>query len=183
MPGLSISEEVKIVAMLARGDTYEGISANAGFPVSTVTVGKVKKRNKDNLDLIAKKTLAKEEADAAAIKNKANKLISSRLDKADNHAKLIEKLEADYINGDLNYKEYYHARKTMKDTSLPELVIVSKEMHHQTSAETTPPANQQDIATLISAIKSGDEVKLNQIIFNGGQDDIGDSPITQLSPT
>lgn len=165
---LSITEEAKIVALLARGDTYDQIQAQMERSVAKMTIGRVKKRNKGTLDMISAKAMQKAEADAASIKNKANTLISTRLDRADKFDKLIEKLESDYVDGNITYKEYREERRKLKDVTLPELVIVSKEMHHQTSAEPTPPANQQDIATLIAAIKSGDEVKLNQIIFNGG---------------
>lgn len=177
---LSIAEEARVVALLARGDTQKQIQDHMQEEmqrhVAFMTIGRVKKRNKGTLDMIAAKALQKAEADAASIKNKANSLISSRLDKADRFDKLIEKLETDYSEGTITYKEYVAERRKLKETTLPELVTVSKEMHHQTNAEPTPPASPQDISTLIAAIKSGDEVKLNQIIFNGDKNGNSEPP-------
>lgn len=179
---LSISEETKIVALLARGDKHKDIIKQLDEPVTLVTIGKIKKRNMGNLQILAQKSLQKEEADALAIKNKANAHIKQRLDSDDTALKLLEKANQQYLNDDISMSEYAHLMKLIKTATIQELVSISKEMHAQSVTEEAPPSSAQDIAALVAAIKSGDEVQLNQIIFKGDNNGIGQPPIEPSEP-
>lgn len=167
-------EEIRIVALLARGDTYIGIreqiAEEFGRHLSDMTIRKVKKRNKDNLKLIKERIVAKEAYRAENIRDKANNLINARLTQADHDVNVLQQAYDDYVNGNMDYKEYMALTRRYQMVSLPELVSVSKEMHQQNKdeeAETKAPAKDLDI--LAKALQTGDEVVLNQIIFKGKQ--------------
>jgi superfamily II RNA helicase len=175
---LSIAEETKIVALLARGDTYQQIQAafEGLRKLNEKTIRKVKIRNKENLDLIKERQLQREEADALAIKQKANKLISRRLDQSDHDAEALVKANEDFAKGTINYKEWQTLVAKLKPTSLPELVSVSREMHNQSSTETPPQTPHKDLQALVAAIRSGDEVRLSEMVFKGKSDDLSPAP-------
>jgi transposase len=162
--GLSIEQETKIVMLLARGDEYKEIMKQVDVSINTIT--KVKNRNKANLALIAEKVMEKTADDAADIKQKANKLISKRLDKADTAQQLLEKAQQDFMDDKITYKEFADALRRIKEIGINELVTVSKEMHNQSSKGDEPPASSKDLATLAAALKSGDTLKITQAVFS-----------------
>lgn len=82
---LSVAEETKIVALLARGDTRDEIIQALDRPVSKETITAVKKRNQDNLAIIKTKQLEVEASNALAIKQKANDKIKQQLDNDEIH--------------------------------------------------------------------------------------------------
>lgn len=165
--GLSIVDETKIVMLLARGDTYEQIQAQVD--VSAPTIGTVKKRNKENLELIKSKLTEQAAEDALGIKHKANKLISKRLDKADSAQQLLEKAQQDFLDDKISYKELADALRRFKEIGITELVTVSKEMHAQSNKADNPPSSPKDLQELAAAIASGDEVRITQATFNPKQ--------------
>lgn len=167
---IPVADEVKIVAYLARGETYASIR-NLMAPtlpgISDSLIVRVKQRNKANLDVLTTKLEEIEVNEAQSIKQNANKLLKGKLRKAEKEDAIKEKLHDDYLAGELEAREYYDALKLVGTTSIPELVIVSKEMHQQTKFEPdTPPSSPRDLDALREAIKNGDEVALQQIIFN-----------------
>lgn len=186
MAGLSIIEETKIVALMARGDNYTEIQKelmdSLGKHVSKVTLSKVRARNKENLALIAQRVMEKEEADALAIKNKANNIIKKKLDSEDKTEAIITKAKADYLDGEITIKEYMEVVKFHRPTGLTELVGVSKEMHNQAGTVPDKPVSSEDMAKLAAAIQSGDEVTLNQMVFKRGQPSDTEESSIQPSP-
>lgn len=165
---LTIEEETKIVALLARGDTQESIEKEIG--ISQQTVSAVKKRNKENLAIISQKMLAKATEDALSIKQDANAKISHRLKRDDKAAQILDKAYDQYLNEEIDLKQFTEAARRIKELSINELVSVSKAMHDQSTAEEKPPATQSDLAALAMAIRSGDEVKITQAVFNAQSD-------------
>jgi hypothetical protein len=168
--GLTIQEETRIVALLARGDTHAQIQEQMAREFRGVhmrTIAAVKKRNKENFDIIRARLLEKQEHDASALKEKANKMISKKLDIEDKKLEIIQRAREDYLNGAISLKELTEILKRHRETTLTELVSVSKEMHNQSSEDPdSKPDAQKDLSDLVNAIRSGDEVKLQQIIFN-----------------
>jgi hypothetical protein len=168
---LSTAEELKIVALLARGDTYEEIrnyfKENNWRVPNNATILNVKNRNKENLDLIKVRILEKEAEDAVAIKKKANSLLKKRLDRNELETEVLTKASQQFADGEIDAKEFSDIKKRVKEISVVELVAVSREMHTQSKAtdeiQNTAP---KDLSELVKAIKSGDEIKLQQIIFN-----------------
>lgn len=162
---LSLETETRIVALLARGDEQKSIAQETG--VNQNTVGRVKLRNKENLEIIKQQLLVKAAEDADSIKQKANTKLSRKLDRDDKVVEIIDKAHEDYLEGEISIKEYSEILRKVKELSVGELVQVSKEMHNQTTAIEKPPATQADLAYLAAAIASGDEVKITQAVFNG----------------
>jgi len=169
---LTVEEETRIVAMLARGDSIIQVQeamARDFRPVNANTVSKVRARNKDNFEIIKARFLEKHESNERAIKEKANKIINKKLDSEEKKTEIIDKARSDYLNEVIDLKEYTEILRRHKETTLTELVTVSKEMHHQSVEDPDKPSDKKDISDLVDAIRSGDEVKLQQIIFNEKQ--------------
>lgn len=170
---LTIEEEVKIVALLARGDTAEEIQRimkQDHRAVSKNAVYAVKKRNKPNLDMIRAKLLEKETSDALANKQNANLVISKRLKREDKSADVVNRAQQDYLAGLIKLEDLVDITKRFKETSLTELVSVSKEMHNQSKEEDTKAPEARDLSALVEAIRSGDEVTLSKMTFNKPQE-------------
>src|SRR3990167_612375 len=165
---LSTEQETHIVALLARGDTYKDITAqmNDKFnrPVDKMTIVNVKKRNAGNLSLIKEKQLQKALNDAQAIKDKANTLISTKLNSATKAQEAIDKAKDEFSKGNINVDELTGIIKANITPTLPELFSVSKEMHNQAQADDKP-LERKDLTALAEALKSGDEIALNQILI------------------
>ena len=168
-----MEEETRIVALLGRGDTHEEIQQNmeADYrPVSRNTIIRVKKRNGPNLQIIKTRFLEKHEADALAIRQKANLIINKRLSMTERVSDLVAKAQKQYMEGEMTSDEYVEILKANREATMNELVGVSREMHNQAKEEEAPAGDQKDIAALVEAIRSGDEVTLNQIVFKGDND-------------
>jgi hypothetical protein len=172
---LTIQQETKIVALLARGDMYQEIieAFKGERPLTNATISAVKKRNKENLELITQRQLEKEEADALAVKQKANKMIAKKLDQSDQNQETLDKANERYASGKITHKEYLSLTKHLKPVTIPELVSVSREMHTQSSAEPPKQDAHKDLQSLVAAIREGDEVELSKIVFRS-KDDLGD---------
>lgn len=170
---LSIEEETYIVALLGRGDTrnqiVEQVKAKFGRQLSDGTLVAVRKRNKENLEIIKQRWLEKNEADAEAIKHKANKILSKRLDRDEKVNAVVEKARQDYLDKVIEFKEYLEIVRSHKENTISEIVSVSREMHNQ--VKETPEdrsSGGSNTDALIEAIKNSDTVALNQLIFKGG---------------
>jgi hypothetical protein len=168
---LTAEEETKILALIVRGDTYseiQKIMEKEHRHVTQVTITKVKQRNKKNLEIIKARMQAKAETDAMALKDKANKILDKKLDRSEATEDILAKAQADYLDKKIEFKEYMEIIRTQREVSITELVSVSKEMHNQSKEDEATPVDKKDITALVQAIKSGDEVTLNQLIFNSG---------------
>ena len=165
---LSTEQETHIVALLARGDTYKDITAqmNDKFnrPVDKMTIVNVKKRNAGNLSLIKEKQLQKALNDAQAIKDSTNTLISKQISQATKVQERIEQAHKDFKEGNIDIEELDRIVKLSKLPTLPELVSVSKEMYNQAQSDDKP-LERKDMSALAEALKSGDEIALNQILI------------------
>lgn len=168
-PPLTIVEETKVVALLARGDRIQDIiDAFPGrqYKMSNKTVMAVRKRNAESLALLKQQALEKATEDAGSIKEKANKKISRRLDSDEKNRQVLEKAKSDMLDDKITWKEYKEILRAHKDLSIQELVSVSKEMHSQSSKATDDETPKADLAALVAAIKSGEETKITQVLFN-----------------
>lgn len=177
---LSTEDETRIVILLAQNTPYKEIQAEfeGVRTLTSKTITKVKCRNEENLRLIEQRLLKRQEQDALSIKVKANKLIDKRLDQTDQETEIVAKANKEYLTGEMPHEEYIRLMKSMKSTSIPELVSVSKEMHNQSQTDKEPETPQKDLQTLIQAIKGRDEVEISKIVFRGS-DDISQAPKEQ----
>lgn len=170
---LSVTEEVRIVALLANNDyTYPQIQkifeSEFGRGLSQKAIQAVKKRNAKNLEAIKTKLMVRQEADALAIKHQANMMIQKRLTADDKVGEIIAAAQKQFLAGEIPLKEYVDVLRTNRPIAVTELVTVSKEMHAQSKDDDTPDVTKKDLSALVSAIKSGDELVLNQLIFKAG---------------
>lgn len=168
MSGINAELETKIVALVARGDTYDEIIKEAGY-VSRITFTRIRKRNKENIKLIKLQMQFKVAGDVAAINEQANTKISERLQRDTLLSKVLSKAHKDYIDGKINFNDYKYVLQSNKELSMTDLINVSKEMHSQKGDEGdgsgSGSRNPEDIAALVAAIKSGDQVKITQVAF------------------
>lgn len=183
---LSIAEETYIVGCLARGDTYEMIKSQIvkefDRTVTSDTIALVKKRNKKNFTMIKKATMETTRANTMAILAKANNRLEEKLDSDELQNALLIKAHQDYIEDKITLEEYMALAKSFKTATIPELVSISREMHAQSSDTPPAPQDPEELKRLREALESGNEVTLNQIIFNKGNADAQPEP-PQDQPT
>ena len=137
--------ERQVVTLIARGDRYADISETTGTPIPTIK--KIKGRNKEALARIEDQIIRKQAESASRILSKSLNLLEQRLDMV--------------AAGDENIK-------------VRELVAITKEMHDQAQVEQDNPgdaplsseAAQERLEALTIALKDGDEVAMEQIIFS-----------------
>lgn len=161
---ISTVTETQVVALLARGDKHEDIRVQTGVSLDGIRLIKI--RNKENLAIIKQKTLEKQIENADLIKAKANTKLSKRLDRDDTAEAILAKANKDYLDDTITLKEFTNIMHRVKELSITELVQVSKEMHHQSVETDTPKDSAADMAALIEAIRSGDEVSITKAVFN-----------------
>ncbi len=144
--------ERKAVTMLARGDTQQKVANKLSIPQSTVSA--IKKRNSELLANIEERVENYRAEKAAELLTKSQKLLTKKLDKLDTN------------DGALS------------QTKLSELVTVMKEAHQQIRLETGKPtsisstanvppeqATTENLEDLVKAIKEGDEIELQRLVF------------------
>lgn len=164
--------EVRVVVLLAQGHTYSQVDEifrkEFGRPIDDKLIAAVKKRNLPNLEMIKERLLAREEADALAIKQRANKMIVNRLKDDESQDSVLDKARREYVEGKIPLKEYTKIIRAHRRITINELVGVSREMHTQSDGGSPDTPDKKDLAALVEAIRSGNEIKVNQIIFNEG---------------
>lgn len=181
---VSIERETKVVAMLARGDEQQQIIDALGGGITKNTITAIKKRNKENLALIQEKMSVKAAEDAMSIKNKANVLISKKLDMGIDYDKILDKARQEWVDGDIDNQEFQKILNAHHDLSIGELVNVSREMHSQAAGPEKPPATASDLALLAAAIKSGDTLKITQMVFeNDKHNTAAAQPVQPIQPS
>jgi hypothetical protein len=167
---LTVEQESRVIALLARGELYDDIRTHVkehfGRTISKASIVSVKKRNKENLAIIRDKLLQKEEEDALALKDKANKYLNKRLDREIKTSQIIDDAQKAYLNGEITVEEYVGIVRSHKEITVTEVVNVSKTMHEQSKNTETVENTKTDTAALVEAIRSGDEVTISQLVFN-----------------
>lgn len=164
--------QLKVLAMFARGDTFEQIHAATGLAISTL-MG-IKKRNANNLALIKDKLIEFEISKSKKILGKAQDLISKKLDKVEESEDVKEQAIADYREGTIDQEEYQRRVTGLLDVTLSELNSVSKEAFNQsqiesgkpTSISSSPNEAKEDLLRLVAALKEGDEETLLKHVFD-----------------
>lgn len=187
--GLPVADEVRIVALIAKGLTYQQIREDfkqQGKPLAVATIVAVKKRNAPNLSLIKHKLQLKEVASAANLHGKAHNLLNKRLESYEKRDELLKELDRKYADGEITEIEFEAETKRLHrlEPSIPELVSISREMHIQQKDEVEPdkPDAQEDLHTLVEAIKSGDSVTLERIVFNADSEP-SEGPSARVVPS
>jgi hypothetical protein len=170
--------EMKILAMIVRGDTHRSIAEEMNINVNTVTA--IKKRNPDTIKIMREKLAEKQISSAQKILTKSRRLMESKLDQYESNEDKRLEIMRQFEDGEINHKEMTQELAKYPTGSLTELTAVSREMFNQNQVENNKPTSipgnsseqKQQLVDLVRAIESGDEVKLQQIIFNPKDDNV-----------
>lgn len=168
--------ELQVIAMLARGDTHEAIHKETGLAITTVA--QIKKRNPKALATIADRLVAHKATRARQLLDKTQSIIESKLDRVSDSEAKRDKYFQQFRDGLLSYEEYRDLVVNLTDASLTELNAISKEAFHQSQIESGKPTSiaanspheaKEELLALAQAIKDGDEVVLERIVFGGNK--------------
>lgn len=164
---------------MARGDDNKAIVKHfkaEGVVIAHQQLKFLRQANNGLIEKLQVKVAEKHLSTATNILDKSRKLIDKRLDHLaeveDKRQSAWQRLQAGEITG----QEYIEDTKGLPEVALTELNTVSREAFNQSQVEAGKPtsisANPQDaklqLETLVRAIESGDEVKLQQIVFSKG---------------
>lgn len=179
MGKLDSNTETKIVALIARGDSYAKIKDylhDNGVELSISGIQKVKQRNTEALSYIERKLVDHATAKTARILDKAREQIEKKLDASNGDVPVLQELVDLRNNGEIDDQEF--ARLSMQAVSshgisIKDLTTVSKEMFNQSQIEAGKPTSitdnptqaKENLMTLLAAINSGDEKRIAQAIF------------------
>lgn len=171
---LNNEQKMEVLALVARGDTAGKISqhfeAEYGFPVSPQTISHTKKSNAGALQKIQERMVEKTADGTAEILNRSRRMLNTKLKRAESDENEIDKLHQRYRDNEISWAEYQRLKEGYKTVSIDSLAKVTKEMHAQTldhNPDTQPTTDPRALEQLTDAIKNGDAVELQRIIFNG----------------
>jgi predicted DNA-binding protein YlxM (UPF0122 family) len=164
--------QLKILAMVARGDTLQEISDTTNVAVSTVQ--DIKARNKSSLALIQERMIDHQISSSKKILNKAHNLIERKLTKAEKADQEREELYRALEEGIIKPEEFRARLGALYEPTLTELNAVSRESFNQsqieagkpTSISNSPTEAKQQLVDLVQAIQAGDEVELYKMVLN-----------------
>lgn len=171
--------EIKIVARIARGDSYQEIKddlAKDGVDISLSGITDVKQRNSLALEQIKGSLVQHEASKSARILDKAKKQLEGKLDNAERIEQELSEAKKLYDDGDIDFKEYLDSVDQINKRghiSIKDLVTVSKEMFNQsqieagkpTSITENPEQQKENLMTLLKAINEKDDVGMIKAIF------------------
>lgn len=163
----------------------------------TITESALSQLKKTHADTITKMQDSLSESaaeDADAILKKTRRILSVRLDRAQRDESALAEVDRDYREGKIKNPEDYRRKKAgYLKISIAELTNISKTMHAQTvKVPELPPGvtpgalpagggaqNPAQLEALLNAIKDGNHVEIQRIVFNGGVPN--DQPVTVQS--
>lgn len=171
--------EIKIVARLARGDTYQSIKddlAKEGVDISLSGITDIKQRNSMALEQIKSSLVQHETSKSARILDKARKGLESALDDHENYREDLKKLVQAREDGDIDWSEFIIAKSDLDRAShltAKDLTTISKEMFNQSQIEAgkpttiteNPEENKRNLMILLKAINDKDEVTMLKTLF------------------
>lgn len=166
--------EAQVVAMTVNGETQKTIIARLKNGGVEISLRQVKKIRKDN-EVIIKQTRDELSAHEATVRkrilNKTLALTQKRVETAEGDEDKLRELQQKYRSKKINKDQYERGRRGLVELTVRELMDISKEMSVQIKEakesgipddNTADPAAIQELA---EAIKRGDQVELQRIIF------------------
>jgi hypothetical protein len=176
MKKISTAQETKVVAMIARGDTYPTIVdklAEDGIEISTSTITRIKDRNSEALAFMKNTMLEQQASTASRILHRSREIIESRLSDDDKYWEIIKELNEKLESGEIDEKQYWTMRPTAPSLSLRDLTSVSKEMFNQSQIEAgkptaitdNPAQAKENLKVLLDAINKGSDEDIAKAIF------------------
>lgn len=175
---LDSQTEARVVAMIARGDSYTSISEQLkkeGIEVAVSTVGAIKKRNPEALQHMQRILVDDQTTHAQKILNKSRTLIDRRLTEAMKVEEELAELHEEYHDGVIDDEEYRHRFDYImrQQVSLPELNQVAKESFNQSQIEANKPTSivdnpaqaKENLEVLLRAIAKNDTQGMLKAVF------------------
>lgn len=181
MSKIDAQTETKIVALIARGDSYQSIKEQLeqeNITVSISLIGKVKERNAEALTYISKELVKHETTNARRIMGKARDLVEKQLDEAAGNEELRSDALRAFLSGDITKDELDTVlHNTGRQIALKDLITASKEFFNQSQIEAGKPTSitespeqaKKNLKTLLEAIDKGDEAAMVKGIFIDAQ--------------
>lgn len=182
---LNTAQRMRVLALMARGDTYAQIRAHLqsqyDITISDNSLSDIKKRHGDTLAEMTRTMVEHEAIEAEDLLKKTRRMIGRKLSQAEQDANKLAKLDEQYREGDITKSQYDLKRAGLLGLSINQLVAVSKEMHNQVMKDIPPGLPPGASATgaigggnpaiteaIVAAIKNGDTVELQRLVFKRG---------------
>lgn len=175
---LDIKTETQVVAMLARGDTYEGIRgvlAADGINITIGTISAVRKRNKEALEYIKGTLVEHETRKSTQLLAKAHNLIERKLNRALRQDDIIAEYHEQYQKEEIDEHQLDVLVKIAlkNELTVPELTSLAKEMFTQSQVEQgkptaiseNPTQARENLKRLLEAIHNKDDKGVLDAIF------------------
>ena len=177
------------LARIARGDTLAMVQKwlldEHEITISLPALSGLKKNHAKAITDMQQKMLDAQAIDAEAIMKRSRALINRKIAKAERDQTQIEELDEQYRDGVISLDELRRKKKGLLDLSIAELTRIGSAMLDQTKTAPLPPdapalgsgnpgASGLPSPTLeatIQALKEGNTVELQRIIFNGAPKD------------
>jgi hypothetical protein len=164
--------QLQVLALKARGDTYQQISEATGIKVPTLQG--IITRNKDTLAIIEDKMIEHKVSKSKKILDKAHDLIERKLDRIVDSHEAQDEARAMLKRGEISPEEYRNISMTFIDATLTELNSISREAWNQSQVESGKPTSiaaspreaRDDLVRLVEALKiEGNELTLERLVF------------------
>lgn len=184
---LTTDQKLRALAYIARGDTLSQVAGHMleefEVTISESALSQLKKNHADTIDKMQTSLSESAAEDADALLKKTRRMLSVRLDRADRDSSELAELDRKWRDGEIKNKEEYQRKKTgLLKISISELTNISKTMHAQTvKVPELPPGampgalpagggaqTPAQLEALLNAIKDGNHVEIQRIVFNGG---------------
>lgn len=162
-----------IVQLLAMGNTkpeiIEKFEKRYGRRIHPTTIIRLKKQQKEAIsdahDVLA---VGSELVGAAAIKQKAHRLLNNRLDRAIEDESEIDKLRAKMKAGEITPKQFEEESARYERLTITELTKLSDAMHTQSKGEDEQnmltPQDHAALQMLMAGINNGNPLQLIQVL-------------------
>lgn len=173
---ISQADEIKAVALLARGDSQNAVAREVG--ISSSTVRNIQERNAETLASIKAELILRETKKAKRILDRSHAMIDKKLDNESAIYEAREKLQEKWDDGEVTPGQYAQALRGLPTLTLAELTALSKEMFNQSQIEEGKPTTiaqgaggspkeaEQKLQDLIDALHGNDEVKMLELMAN-----------------
>lgn len=164
--------QLKVLALLARGDTHAAISEAMDIPVTSISG--IKQRNSQALAVIQERMVTHQASKSKKLLDKAHDLIESKLDRSAKAEEIRHQAFQDFHDGLIEKEELRARIDTIEEATLKDLTSVAREMFNQSQIESGKPTSisnspveaKAELLKLVEAIKEGDEVQLFKMVLN-----------------
>lgn len=170
------ADEIKAVALLARGDSNASVARETG--ISESSIKNIKERNADTLQVIRAELVARETKKAKKLLDRSHELIEKRLDNESTTFENRDKLQEKYDDGEITNSQYLQGLRSLPMLTLTELTALSKEMFNQSQVEegkptsisagtgTTPQDAKSRLRQLLDLMAENGEAEMLDLKYN-----------------